>query len=71
MRIAQQDHLETEEALVLPTLRRRLSEEQQLEVAKHLFIDGDAQDARWMLDWTAKELTPGEKNLLADLEARF
>jgi hemerythrin-like domain-containing protein len=71
LRIAQEDHLETEEALVLPTLRQRLSEQQQLEVAKHLLIDGEAQDAHWMLDWIAKELTPGEKNLLADLEARF
>jgi hypothetical protein len=71
LRIAQEDHLETEEALVLPTLRQRLSEQQQLEVAKHLLIDEEAQEACWMLDWVTKDLTPGEKNLLANLEARF
>jgi hemerythrin-like domain-containing protein len=71
LRIAQEDHLETEEALVLPTLRQRLSEQQQLEVAKHLLIDEEAQEVCWMLDWVTKELTPGEKNLLANLEARF
>lgn len=71
LRIAQEDHLETEEALVLPTLRQRLSERQQLEVAKHLLLDEEAQEPRWMLDWVTKELTPREKNLLASLEARF
>lgn len=71
LRIAQEDHLETEEALVLPTLRQRLSEQQQLEVAKHLLIDEEAQESCWMLDWVTKELTPGEKTLLFNLEARF
>lgn len=71
LRIAQEDRLETEEVLVLPILRQRLSEQRQLEVAKHLFIDEEAQEASWMLDWVAKELTPREESLLADLKARF
>jgi hypothetical protein len=48
-----------------------MSEEEQLEVAKYLLIDEEAQDPRWIIDWVARELSPGERRLLAGLEARF
>lgn len=71
LRIAQDDHLENEEAFVLPVVRKRMSEQQQLEVARYLLIDEDAQDRRWIGDWMGQYLSPGERNLLAGLEARF
>ena len=71
LRIAQQDHLETEEALVLPVVRKLMDERQQLEAVRHLLIDEEAQDPRWVIDWVARALDREERQSLADLEARF
>ncbi|MDP6226747.1 MAG: hypothetical protein QF714_03455 [Dehalococcoidia bacterium] len=71
LRITQEDHLESEEALVLPMVRQRLTEEQQLTVARALLIDDQADDPRWIVDWVTRDLSSGEQKLLADLEARF
>ena len=71
LKICQDDHLESEEAFVLPEIRERLSEEQQLTMAKRLLIDEAAEDPRWIIDWVSRELPPGERTLLADLEDRF
>jgi hypothetical protein len=69
-RIAQDDHLEEEEAFILPVIRRQLSDEQQWTIVRHLFIDEEADDPRWYLDWLTDYLTPRERRLLADLAAR-
>ncbi len=71
LRIAQQDHLETEEALVLPVVRRLMDEGQQLEAVRRLLIDEEAEDPRWVIDWVARALDREERQSLADLEARF
>jgi len=71
LRIAQDDHFEEEEAFVLPLIRQRIREEEQLEMARRLLIDEEAADRRWVFDWLAGELTPTERQLLADLVARF
>ncbi len=71
LRIAQQDHLETEEALVLPVVRKLMDEGQQLEAMRRLLIDEEAQDPRWVIDWVARALDREERQSLADLEARF
>ncbi|MAF40113.1 MAG: hypothetical protein CL696_14750 [Chloroflexi bacterium] len=71
LRITQEDHLESEEALILPMVRTRLTEEQQLAVAKALLIDEQADDPRWIVDWVTRDLSPAEQKLLADLENRF
>jgi hypothetical protein len=71
LRVSQEDHLETEEALVLPIVRERLSERRQLEVVKGLLIDERAQDPRWIIQWVSQELEPRDQKLLAGLEARF
>jgi hypothetical protein len=70
LRIAQEDHLETEEGLVLPALRRQLDESQQLAMAKGLLIDETADDKRWIIQWIANELTSTERELLAEIEAQ-
>jgi hemerythrin superfamily protein len=71
LRIAQQDHLETEEALVLPMVRKLMDEGQQLEAVRRLLIDEEAEDPRWVIDWVARALDREERQSLADLEARF
>jgi hemerythrin-like domain-containing protein len=68
-RIAQDDHLEEEEAFVLPVIRRQLSVAQQREVIGHFLVDQAAEDPRWPLDWLSAHLTPGEQRLVADLAA--
>ncbi|MCH8311003.1 MAG: hypothetical protein IIB17_11000 [Chloroflexi bacterium] len=70
LRITQEDHLETEEGLILPALRERMDEKQQLEMTRGLLIDETADDPRWILQWIAQELTPTEQILLAEAEAR-
>jgi len=40
-------------------------------MVKMLLIDPNDDNPRWIIDWVASELDPGEKELLADLETRF
>jgi hypothetical protein len=69
-RIAQDDHLEEEEAFVLPAVRRQLSDAQQWTIVRHLLLDEGADDPRWHLEWLAAYLTPREWRLLGELAAR-
>jgi hypothetical protein len=69
-RIAQDDHLEEEEAFTLPVIRRQLSDAQQWTIVRHLLLDEEADDPRWYLDWLTDYLTPRQRRLLADLAAR-
>ena len=71
LRVAQEDHLETEEAMVLPLLRENLSPDCQLEVVGSLLVDHDADDKRWVLDWISQDLTSGENELLLALATRI
>lgn len=71
LRIAQEDHLDTEEALVLPLVQSRFDEAAQLGMMKGLLLDELAQDQRWVLDWLCKYLSPDEQKLLSNLESRF
>jgi Hemerythrin HHE cation binding domain len=70
-RIAQEDHLEDEEACLLPILRQRLDEPQQLEIVKGLLIDQEAPDNCWILDWLSQHLTVREQRLLTGLLTRL
>ena len=71
LRVAQEDHLETEEAMVLPLLRENLSPESQLEIVGGLLIDRDADDRHWVIDWISQDLTAKENELLLALESRI
>ncbi len=71
LRVAQEDHLETEEAMVLPLIKECLSPECQMEVVGGLLVDRQAADQRWILEWMSQDLTPGENELLTELEARI
>jgi hypothetical protein len=46
-RIAQDDHLEEEEAFVLPVMRRQLSDAQQFAIVRHLLGGLEAGTAPW------------------------
>lgn len=69
--IAQADLLEEEEENVLPAIRQQISEDRQLEMAQRLLFDPESKDDPWMLDWVVQHLTDTERQVLADLVARF
>lgn len=71
LRIAQDDHLDREEAFVLPEIRQLLGKTEQLEIVRQLLMDARAEDQRWVLNWVAQNITPAEERLLADLEAQI
>lgn len=71
LQIAQDDHLESEEAFVLPEIRQRFGGKEQLEIVRQLLVDTRAEDQRWVLDWVAQNITPTERRLLADLETHL
>lgn len=71
LRILEYDHFENEEAFVCSLVRERLSEREQLKLTRHLLIDDRAENPRWIIDWVATELPPGERQLLADLDRRI
>ncbi|MCH8296660.1 MAG: hypothetical protein IH873_01205 [Chloroflexi bacterium] len=71
LQVAQEDHLETEEAMVIPLLRENLSPESQLEVVGALLVDQDADDQHWVIDWISQDLTPKENEVLLKLESRI
>ena len=71
LRVLEYDHFENEEAFVVEMIAENLDETTQLTMARHLLIDESADDPRWVIDWVARELDPGEQKLLADLEASF
>ena len=67
LRVAQEDHLETEEAMVIPLIRGNLSVECQLEAVGALLIDHESDDQSWVIDWISQDITPKENGLLRDL----
>ena len=71
LRVAQDDHIENEQAFVLPLLRQALRESEQLDLARRLLIEEGSENPDWILQWVARELGPGERALLASLEARI
>ena len=71
LRVTQDDHFESEEAFVLPEVRARMGERQQLDVMKRLLIDEQSDEPRWILDWVQGFCTADERDLLADLKGRF
>lgn len=71
LRVAQDDHLEEEEESVLPVVRREFSETQQLDLARRLLIDREAQDADWPLAWLTPHVTAEERQWLAKLTGRI
>ncbi len=71
LRIVQEDHLESEEALVLPVLRDRMTDQQQVDAAKGLLVDDFADDKHWVIDWMSGALATDECKFVEGLQSRF
>lgn len=66
--IAQDDHLEEEEARILPVIRQQMGQHTQWDIARHLLCD--TQEPGWIMAWLAPCLTPREHQLLIELTHR-
>ena len=71
LKICQDDHLESEEAFVLPEVREAMSVAQQLELARRLLIDDGSDNPEWVYDWVHRNVGPERQQQLADLKAQF
>ena len=71
LRVAEFDHFENEEAFVVPEIRERMNEEEQLSIVKHLLIDEGAKDPSWIIDWVFDKLSPRDQSILTAIKARF
>jgi Hemerythrin HHE cation binding domain len=65
------DHLESEEDLVMPLVRQRLSEDQQCALVWRLVCAGGSQEAGTIGPWITAALTTTEQQTLAALLARW
>ena len=71
LRIALEDHLDTEEALVLPRIQENLDGPQQLKLAANLLTDRDSEDPCWMIQWVIERLSSEDRELFEDLNVGF
>lgn len=71
LRIALEDHLDTEEALVLPRIEENLDQPEQLRLAVNLLTDNDSDDPRWMIQWVSERLSQEERAQFLDMDKSF
>jgi hypothetical protein len=71
LRIAPDDHLESEKDLALPLVRQRLSEVQQCAIVWRLLGDGGTQEDAERYAWLTASLTTTAQQMLAALIARW
>ena len=71
LKICQDDHLESEEAFVLPEVRERFSVAQQLELARRLLVDESSDNPEWILDWVTRRIDLDKQPQLSQLKAQF
>ena len=68
LRICQDDHFESEEALVLPEVEVRFSPEEKEEIARKLLLDEGAANPTWVMDWVMEKMDPLERERLIDIQ---
>ena len=68
LRICQDDHFESEEALVLPEVEARFSTEEKKEIVRKLLLDEEAAKPTWVMDWVIKNTDPLERERLIDIQ---
>ncbi len=71
LRIAEFDHFENEEAFVHPLVKDQMTSTQELECARRLLIEDDADNPRWIIELIYGEISDDEKLLLERLEEKF
>jgi len=69
--IAQKDHLEYEQFLLMPIVLEFIDQDTQMEVVKGLLIDDLADEPRWVIEWLSIELSEEENNQIAKMEKQF
>ena len=69
--IAQKDHLEYEQFLLMPIVLGFIDQDTQMEVVKGLLIDDLADEPRWVIEWLSIELSEEENNQIAKIEKQF
>ena len=68
LRICQDDHFESEEALVLPEVEARFSTEEKKEIVRKLLLDEEAAKPTWVMDWVMEKTDPLERERLIDIQ---
>ena len=71
LKIAQEDYLETQEESLMPLICKYSSSTQQLHFLKHMLIDQESEDRKWMIKWMVRHLDSTSKKLISDLEKRL
>ena len=69
--IAQKDHLEYEQFLLMPIVLEVIDQDTQMEGVKGLLIDDLADEPRWVIEWLSIELSEEENNQIAKIEKQF
>lgn len=67
LRISQDDHFESEEALVLPEVEARFSREEKEEISRRLLIDEQSQENAWVLNWLMERSDPCQRDMLTKI----
>ena len=71
MEIAQTNHLETQDLLIIPILANRMDSVDQLSLLKNILIDEQSDDRRWIVDWISEHSNPSSKSALAEIESQL
>jgi hypothetical protein len=71
LRMLEFDHFENEEAFVITQVRENMTVDQQMEIARHLLIDSESENPRWIIDWLFSELDADDRQIISSLESRF
>ena len=71
LKIAQEDYLETQEESLIPLICKHSTSTQQLHLLKHILIDQESEDCKWMIKWVIGHLDSPSKKLISDLEKRL
>lgn len=71
LKIAQEDYLETQEESLIPLICKHSNSTQQLHFLKHILIDPESEDSKWMIKWVIGHLDSTSTKLISDLEKRL
>ena len=71
MEIAQTNHLETQDLLIIPILANSMDSVDQLSLLKNILIDEQSDDRRWIVDWISEHSNPSSKSALAEIESQL
>ncbi|MFQ6030854.1 MAG: hypothetical protein ACE5Q6_25585, partial [Dehalococcoidia bacterium] len=61
--------LKSEDAFVLPEVRGRFDEAEQLRIVQRLIVDQEAADPGWVVEWLSNNLNADALQVLSDLTA--